>query len=87
MRVENIIKNELQKENVNIINELQTNTTDDNETKLHLSFLFSRKQGIPLLNKMKKQLKKSIPLNMKTYITYQSRKFSAQFSVKDRTKY
>ena len=32
--VENIIKNELEKENVDIINEPQTNTTDNSETKL-----------------------------------------------------
>ena len=32
--VENIIKNELKKENVDIINEPQTNTTDNSETKL-----------------------------------------------------
>ena len=32
--VENIIKNELEKENVDITNEPQTNTTDNSETKL-----------------------------------------------------
>ena len=33
--VENIIKNELEKEKFNIINEPQTNTTDNSETKLN----------------------------------------------------
>ena len=36
--VENIIKNELDKENVDITNEPQTNTTENSETKLQLFF-------------------------------------------------
>ena len=36
---------------------------------------------------MKKQLKKSIPPNVKTYITYKGTKFSTKFPVKDRTKF
>ena len=67
--VENIIKNELGKENVNIANESQTNTTDNSETKLQLFLPFSRKQGIQLLSKMKRQLKKSIVSNVKTLYT------------------
>ena len=51
--VENIIKNKLKKENVNITNEPQINTTDNNETKLHLFISFSGRQGIQLLSKMK----------------------------------
>ena len=36
---------------------------------------------------MKRQLKKSIPPNVKTCITYESTKLSTQFPVKDRTKF
>ena len=66
--VENIIKNELEKGNLNITNQPQTNTTDNSKIKLHLFLPFSGKQGIQLFSKMKKQLKKSIPLNWKPCI-------------------
>lgn len=49
VRVENIIKNELQKANVNISNKPQVHTLDNNETKLQLSFLFSGMQSTQLL--------------------------------------
>ena len=81
-----IIKNDLQKENVNITNKRQTDTTD-NRNKLQLSVPFLGKQGIQLLSKMKRQLKKSIPSHVKTYITYEGTKLSTQFPVKDRTKF
>ena len=84
--LENIIENELQKENVNTTNNSQTNTTDNNETKLKLFLPFSGKQGIQLLSKWKKQLKKSIPSSVKTYITYERTKYSTKFPSKDRTK-
>ena len=47
----------------------------------------SGKQGIQLLSKMKKQLKKSILSNVKTCIIFEGTKLSTQFSVKDRTKF
>ena len=46
--VENIIKNELEKENVDITNEPQTNTTGHWKTKLQLFLPFSGKQDIQL---------------------------------------
>ena len=58
-----MIKNELEEENVDFTHELQTNTTDNSETKLQLFLPFSGKQGIQL-SKMKKQLKKRIPSNV-----------------------
>ena len=64
---ENIIKNELEKENV---------TTENSETKLQPFLPFSGKQGIQVLSKMKKQLKKTIPSNVKTFITYGGTKLS-----------
>ena len=84
--VENIIKNELGRENVNITNEPQTNTTDNSETKLQLFLSFSGKQDIQL-SKIKRQLKKSIPSNVKTCIICEGTKLSTQFPVNDRTKF
>ena len=43
-----MIKNELEEENVDFTQELQTNTTDNSETKLQLFLPFSGKQGIQL---------------------------------------
>ena len=72
---------------VNITNELQSNSTDNSETKLQLFLPFVGKQGIQLLSKMKHQLKRSIPSNLKTYTAYEGTKLSTQFPVKDRTKF
>ena len=44
--VKNIIRNELEKENVNINDEPQTSTTDNSKIKLQLFLPFSVKQGI-----------------------------------------
>ena len=72
---------------VNITNKLQSNSADNSETKLQFFFPFLGQQGIQLLSKMKHQLKKSIPSNLKTYIAYEGTKLSTQFPVKDRTKF
>lgn len=40
------------------------------------------KQAVPLLYKVKKQLKKSIPLSLKTYITYKGTKRPTQSPLK-----
>ena len=40
---------------------------------------FSGMQGIQLLSKMERQLKKSIPSNVKTYITHEGTKLSRNF--------
>ena len=45
------------------------------------------RQGIQLFSKMKKELQKRIPSNVKTCITYEDTKLSTQFPVKDRTKF
>ena len=82
-----MIKNELEKENFNITNEPQTNTTDNSESELQLFLPCLGKQGIQLLSKMKNQLKKSIPSNVKTCITYKGTKLSSQFSMKDRSRF
>ena len=82
--VENIINNELEKENVDITNKPQASTTDNSKTKLQSFLAFLGKQSIQLLSKMKRQVKKSILSNMKACITYEGTKLSTQ--LKDRTK-
>ena len=85
--IRKVIRNELQKENANFTNKPQTNTFDNNETKLNYLFLFSGKQDIQLLHEIGQKWKKSIASNAKTHITYETGKISAQFPVKDRTKF
>ena len=46
---------------------------------------YSRKQGHKLLSKMKKQLKKTLPEDVNTMISYKSTKLSTKFPVKDKT--
>ena len=75
IKINNYSSKTVQNINFNITNEPQTNTTDNNETKLELLLPFSVKQGIRLLS------------NKKIYITYKGTKLSTQFSVKLRTKF
>ena len=65
--VDYVIRNELQRENVNIANEPKANNTDNKKTKIQLFLPFYGKQRVQLLSKMKKHLK-LFPSNMKTYI-------------------
>ena len=46
---------------------------------------YSGKQGHQLLSKMKKRLKRTLPDDIKTLISYKSRKLSTNFPVKDKT--
>ena len=46
---------------------------------------YSGKQGHQLLPKMKKQLKRTLPKDIKSMITYKSTKLSTEFLVKDKT--
>ena len=57
------------RKNIDIANGPNANNTDNNKTKIQL-FLFSLKQSIKLLSKLKKQLNETIPLNVKTCIIY-----------------
>ena len=49
---------------------------------MELMFPFPRKHGHQLLFKMKKQLKITLPEDIKTIITYKSAKLSAKYPVK-----
>ena len=51
---------------------------------IQLMVLFSRKQEHRLLSKIKKQLKRTLPEDFKTMITYKSTKLSTKFPVKSK---
>ena len=57
----------------------------DTEQNLQLFVPYSGKQGHRLLSKMKKQLKRTLPDDVKTIISYKSTKLSTKFPVKDKT--
>ena len=57
----------------------------DTEQNLQLFVPYSGKQGHRLLLKMKKQLKRTLPDDVKTIISYKSTKLSTKFPVKDKT--
>ena len=57
----------------------------DTEQNLQLFVRYSGKQGHRLLLKMKKQLKRTLPDDVKTIISYKSKKLSTKFPVKDKT--
>ena len=48
---------------------------------------YNGKQGKKLLSKMKKHLKKSLPMEVKITVTYQSKKLGTKFELKDKTKF
>ena len=56
----------------------------ENCMNLQLILPYARKQGTQLTSKMKKQLKKALPHNVKTIVTYQSKKLASKFPVKDK---
>ena len=57
----------------------------DTEQKMQLLVPYSRKQGHQLLSKMKKQLKRTLPDDIQTMISYKSTNLSTKFLVKDKT--
>ena len=48
---------------------------------------FNGKQGNKRLSKMKKQLNKSLPTELKTTVTNQSKKLGTKFHLKDKTRF
>ena len=65
----------------------ETTKPQSKETQpiLQLIVPYSGKQGHKLLSKMKKQLKKTLPEDVNTMISYKSTKLSTKFPVKDKT--
>ena len=56
----------------------------ENCKNLQLTFRYAGKQGTQLTPKMKKQLKKVLRDNVKTMVTYQSKKLAKRFPVKNK---
>ena len=56
-----------------------------NETQLILPY--SGKQGKKLITKMKKYIRKTVPENRQALVTYQSKKSSTNFNVRDKTEF
>ena len=48
---------------------------------------YNGKQGNKLLSKMKKHFNKSLPTEVKTTITYQSKKMGTKLQLKDKTRF
>ena len=65
----------------------ETTKPQNKETQqtLQLMVTYSGNQGHNLLSKMKKQLKKTLPEDVNTMISYKSTKLSTKFPVKDET--
>ena len=55
--------------------------------KTQLIFPYSGKQGKKLITKMKKHIRKTLPENRQAIVTYQSKKSSTNFNVKDKTEF
>ena len=81
--VDNILRKERQnKEIKNKVN------PDDRETyKMQIMLLYGEEKGCKLMTKIKKHFKKSLPNNIKTIVTYQSKKLFKKFYVKDETNF
>ena len=67
----------------------KNNGTETNEisNKIQLILPFSGKQGKKLIRKIKKHIRKTLPENVLAIVTYQSKKLSTKFSVKDKTEF
>ena len=78
--VNNIIQQELLKslKQQNVISDSRENCKN-----LPLILPYAGKQGTHLTSKMKKEFKKVLPDNVKTMVTYQSKKLASKFPVKD----
>ena len=55
--------------------------------KVQIMLPYNGKQGHKLLSKMKKHLNKSLPTEVKTTVTYQSKKLGTKFQLKDKTRF
>ena len=74
-------------------NQSSTNTNNENnedvneEEVIQLTLPYNGQHGNQLIRKMKKRLKKLLPSNVKTSISYSAVKLSSKFRVKDKTKF
>ena len=58
--------------------------SQENCKNFQLILPYAGKEGIQLTSKMKTRLKKLLPDNVKTMVTYQSKKLASNFPVKDK---
>ena len=81
----NVVNNTIQHELSKSIKQ-QDVISDTKETCKNLKLIlpYAGKQGAQLTSKMKKQLKKVLPDNLKTMVTYQSKKLLSKLPVKDK---
>ena len=61
--------------------------TNENSNKIQLILPYSGKKGKKLIAKMKKHIRKTLPENVQAIVTYQSKKLSSKFKVKDKTEF
>ena len=66
---------------------MQPSITKQQRELIQLLRPFSGNQGTQIISEMKKKLKKCLPANVKTTITYESTKLLSQFHVKAKTKF
>ena len=71
------------------LNDSQSKNNETNETsnKIQLILTYSGKQGKKLKKKMKKYIRKTLTENVQVIVTYQSKKLSTKFNVKDKTEF
>ena len=61
--------------------------TNETTNKIQLNSPYSGKKGKKVITKMKKYIRKPLPENVQAIVTYQSKKLSTKFNVKDKTEY
>ena len=61
--------------------------TNETSNKIQLILPYSGKQGKKLITKMKKHIRKTLPDNVQAIVTYQSKKLSTKFKVKNKTEF
>ena len=72
--------------NITNNNKIATSNNKANEEQSQLHLPFSGNQGAKTIKSKKKQLKKCLPANVKTTISYERIKLLSQFLVKDKNK-
>ena len=81
----NVVNNIIQQELLKSLKQQDViSYSQENCKNLQLILQYAGKQGTQLTSKMKKQLKKVLPENLKTIVTYQSKKLASKFPVKDK---
>ena len=61
--------------------------TSTASNKIQLILPYTGKQGKKLITKMKKHIRKTLPENVLVIVTYQSKKLSTKFNIKDKTEF